>query len=292
MKPNNQNNPPNKNNAKNQPKVFDVLRPGAAAPSSSARPLVVTHRPMVQDPMVTTPNSDEENTGDTMSDSKQDTILKPKKIKLQPSPEAIQELAEQAAAEKPAAPATEPDADAASESDVPAEPAGPPDERALQPPAASKVAAPKPEGAPESDSSDETAAPESFSETTSDTPESPNQTVAAEPPVEETPTSEQTATMSRPQAQPSQPKIDDQPRPTGKSEKPDAAETARRAELESAIDSKQYFVHIAAPAHRRSLRAAVIGAVVIIIVAVGCVDAMLDAGVMTISGIPHTHFIK
>ncbi len=33
-------------------KTMDVSRPGKAAPDSSSRPVIVTHRPMVQDPMV------------------------------------------------------------------------------------------------------------------------------------------------------------------------------------------------------------------------------------------------
>lgn len=33
-------------------KVFDVAKPGKTAPDASARPIIVTHRPMVQDPMM------------------------------------------------------------------------------------------------------------------------------------------------------------------------------------------------------------------------------------------------
>ena len=56
--------------------------------------------------------------------------------------------------------------------------------------------------------------------------------------------------------------------------------------------NQDFHVHIAKPHRQHPLRLAVIGAVLIIVVALGCADALLDAGVMTISGVPHTHFIK
>src|SRR4051812_25582987 len=34
------------------PKVFDVAHPGKSKPSASSRPIIVTNRPILQDPMV------------------------------------------------------------------------------------------------------------------------------------------------------------------------------------------------------------------------------------------------
>src|SRR5690348_15469367 len=34
-------------------KVFDVAKPGKSAPSSSAKPIIITNRPVLKDPMVT-----------------------------------------------------------------------------------------------------------------------------------------------------------------------------------------------------------------------------------------------
>ncbi|HUP26365.1 MAG TPA: hypothetical protein VM124_01820 [Candidatus Limnocylindrales bacterium] len=38
--------------SKETPKAMDVAKPGKVLPDSSARPVIITHRPMVQDPMV------------------------------------------------------------------------------------------------------------------------------------------------------------------------------------------------------------------------------------------------
>lgn len=44
-------------------KTMDVSKPGESAPNTSARPVLVTHRPMVQDPMVK--DDSEDKTADT-----------------------------------------------------------------------------------------------------------------------------------------------------------------------------------------------------------------------------------
>lgn len=36
----------------NNPKIIDVTKPGQSAPDASARPIIVSHRPIVKDPMV------------------------------------------------------------------------------------------------------------------------------------------------------------------------------------------------------------------------------------------------
>lgn len=45
-------------------KTMDVAKPGKSAPDTSARPVLVTHRPMVQDPMVKEGTSTEDKTAD------------------------------------------------------------------------------------------------------------------------------------------------------------------------------------------------------------------------------------
>src|SRR5688500_10351004 len=43
---------PKSKTAKKQPQVMDVSKPGKTAPSASSRPIIVGHKPVVQDSMV------------------------------------------------------------------------------------------------------------------------------------------------------------------------------------------------------------------------------------------------
>jgi len=38
--------------AKSAPKVFDISKPGKSAPSSSSKPIIVSNRPILKDPMM------------------------------------------------------------------------------------------------------------------------------------------------------------------------------------------------------------------------------------------------
>lgn len=70
------------------------------------------------------------------------------------------------------------------------------------------------------------------------------------------------------------------------------AEAARQAELESLISSGQYNVPINAVHRKRSRVIAVIVCVVVLLLAVAAADAALDAGLITVDGIPHTNLLK
>lgn len=265
-----------KTNPETKPKVFDVSKPGGSAPTASARPLIVTHRPMVQDPMMTAPPVDDPTTSAESAPEAPKSILKPQKIKLQPSPEAIQELAEQAAQEKETATASEPPANpttTAAESSDPSN--GPTDTLPEE--------SPEPEPSSENDS----AIPVSVAVKSATSP-SP---VAATPPSSSTSPST-TESPSSPSAKASAPDNGSKVSVTPPAKKEADAEPDRSEEYEQIIASRKYYVHIASPTKKRSMRLAVIGAILIILVAVACVDAMLDAGVLDISGVPHTNLIK
>ncbi len=214
------------------PKIFDVARPGKALPGSSGRPLIVTDRPMVLDPMMTKPR--DSITGTTGTPVMRDVSEPPKpaKITLQPDPEALQELPKLAVAQG-----------------ATTEKAAPGQSQELEQP--------------------DKAIPDTQAVTTKepDQPELPvldNVVPATEAQVPEAAT------------------------------KPDSAapETSQSTEPEPPVASEAYHVHISSPPRGRTLRLAVIGAALIIVVAIGCVDAMLDAGAMTVKGLPHTHFIR
>ncbi|HKR81402.1 MAG TPA: hypothetical protein VJR27_00170 [Candidatus Saccharimonadales bacterium] len=284
-----QNKPKDTKPKSTKPKVFDVSKPGGSAPTSSARPLIVTHRPMVQDPMVTKLPVDDPLSPTEGAPEVPKTLLKTQKIKLQPSPAAIQELAERAAAEHAADPTPPPEKTAVV--DAPASvsssslsdssmgdlnPAKPTPEVAPAEPVslapAEKPAPPQP--TPETPTDEEMlVAPQSL---VVETPSQPEPKTEEQKPAEQAPSSKNaTEQASKREA-----------------EKEVDLEVQRKQAYEQVIDSHKYYVHISSPTKKRSMRLAVVGAIIIILVAVGCVDAMLDAGVLTLSGVPHTHFIK
>lgn len=95
-------------------KVFDVAKPGKSAPDATGRPIIVGHKPMIQDPMV---NSTAENSASEESASKEEkapVTRSTKKIVPLSEPEetpsaekAVKEdAAEDAASQEPAS--TEP----------------------------------------------------------------------------------------------------------------------------------------------------------------------------------------
>lgn len=74
--------------------------------------------------------------------------------------------------------------------------------------------------------------------------------------------------------------------------KADQAEAKRQVEYGKIIDSKQYFVPINAVQQRHALRTALLSVLVILLVIVAMGDALLDAGVLMLENIPHTHFLN
>lgn len=110
----------------------DVSRPGRSAPSSTSRPVIVTNRPILKDPMVINVKSDDDSPGE-------DNLTHAGAPKLQPlGTEPVQEPAE----EKASSPSSEPEAKLGA---VPAD---------------DPVREPKPESEPKSDEKDEIEAAE------------------------------------------------------------------------------------------------------------------------------------
>ncbi len=68
-------------------KVFDITKPGKGMPSSSSRPVIVSHKPSVQDPMVSSTSSPAEDvTGEEVAveDSAEKILKRPKKLRIEP----------------------------------------------------------------------------------------------------------------------------------------------------------------------------------------------------------------
>ena len=61
-------------------KIMDVSKPGQSSPDISARPVVITHHPMVQDPMVKENEKPENNKAVIAEESKQEPAMHSEKI--------------------------------------------------------------------------------------------------------------------------------------------------------------------------------------------------------------------
>lgn len=61
-------------------KIMDVSKPGKSSPDISARPVVITHHPMVQDPMVKENEKPENNKAVIAEESKQEPAMHSEKI--------------------------------------------------------------------------------------------------------------------------------------------------------------------------------------------------------------------
>lgn len=203
-------------------KVFDVAAPGKTAPSSSARPLIVTDRPMIKDPMVSLDESSA------------------------PAPVAA---------------------------NVPAKPAVRRIGINLQPPTQ--------------------LLPAHFDDEPTPVVESePYDPLSDGPP----PQSLRTRSALSPAASPPMPSIaSEPPKPSPVAAPPQTSSPVQPAPHHETVPTKQEqepLIDIVARNRASSMRLAVVGAILIIVVAIGCVDAMLDAGALQINGVPHTHFFK
>ncbi|HSX24156.1 MAG TPA: hypothetical protein VLE74_03590, partial [Candidatus Saccharimonadales bacterium] len=105
------------NNNANDKKTMDVNKPGESTPDTSSRPVIVTHRPMVQDPMMvgkTEKKADEEPAAEPAKPvSRADKTIQPL---AEPADDKPAENKEPVETEKPAEPET------AEEKDEPDEP--------------------------------------------------------------------------------------------------------------------------------------------------------------------------
>lgn len=87
---------------------------------------------------------------------------------------------------------------------------------------------------------------------------------------------------------------DEKPSPaTEKALKEAAAAEKRANELQSLIDSKQFYVPINAVAQRRSIKYSSLMTVFVFLLALVLIDLMLDTGmILLVQKIPHTHFFS
>jgi hypothetical protein len=231
------------------PKIIDVTAPNKSAPAPSARPIVVTNRPVLaSDPMIADKAPEAIEPAGVPIVSRQAKTLKP------PQPN---ETTEADAAPKPEPAATAaPTAEAVPPGDAKPEPTEPAESVESSPVATITEPGPKAKELPPNEPAKPTA------------PVIGNQSDVDEPENEQT-DAEKAAT-----------------------EKQQAADNSRSQELEQLVTSGKFNVPINAVQRKRSRTRVLLLCVLAVVLAAALVDAALDSGAISLSGIPHTHFFE
>lgn len=247
---------------KSGPKVFDVAHPGKGTPSATSRPVIVTNRPILQDPMVS--NSGESVPGapklspaavkvtikplsDTDEADKSEKPAKDEKDKTiaeLAAEKSVEKLAEAAIKdkEKPERHETDTKEEEASSDDK--DEAS--DEKSEEPESDSSAAA------PENDDKDKPAEAK---------------TDAEELPVEDTKEAKETAELE--------------------------AEAKKLEAINALVESRQYVLPINAVERHRSKVVSLFGLVLIVVLGLLLIDLMLDVGFIHIKGVHSlTHFFS
>lgn len=244
------------------PKIFDISKPGKSTAAATSRPVIVTNRPIMDDPMVTKDKGNETTTP-AVSPSVTKVTIKPlsdtsetdtpkigavemPKIEI-PIPEPPEDAKEP---EKPA----DDTADAAAGSDT------------------DKADNESSEPAGSSDSSDD-------DKSTDDTATAPASDNADDQSPDTTP-----------------PADEDKPKPAddtganleGKADKETAAleaEARRKEEIAKLVESREYFLPINAIERHRSKVVAALGVCLIVVLGLLLIDVLLDAGFISVPGV-------
>ncbi|TAH33754.1 hypothetical protein EYC59_04485 [Candidatus Saccharibacteria bacterium] len=256
-------------------KVMDVSKPSQVAASPTSRPVIVTNRPLItQDPMVT---GGENTEPAKTTDAKQSAAVTPHAEKV------IKPLKDQAA---DSAPETEED-----KPKDEAEPFSIGSKESSTEPITEKTKAEAETESTEAAADD--AAEEAPGETKKsvDATAEPSQPDDGEKPSEATAGSDTAAEITSDEIE-SQTVADDDSESTAEATPLSPEEQKRTAEIEAAIASGKYFVPINARGKRRTLIATVWLVVLTVVLAVILVDALLDVGMLTLPGVPHTHFFS
>jgi len=261
------------------PKIMDVSKPGKTAPPASAKPVIVTNRPMLkQDPMMATPDGMEKSAvpGETSPISRTAKTVNV----LQPTEPTKADAAEPVTVKVTAPPAPK-----------------------VEDLIAAKTAAVKPEAAPKAESIDQGSTPENPAapitapepaRTDSENPSSPEKSDTPSAP-EEAPTITPSSSIDGQDEEPDEDGADSQLAPNQALEeakqKEEEAKAARQAEEEKIIASRQYYLPMSTVTQRRGLDRVLLVLALVLIVALVWMDIVLDAGIIHIPGVhAFTHF--
>jgi hypothetical protein len=273
-----------KTTTKSPAKVFDISKPGKQPASASARPLIVTNRPIMQDPMVAAAGTDEKTTASSKI-SPSFTKIKLEPLSLNPDDaEAANTSEKDTTSDKKQ-----------EESAVVDVPKDPKEEF--------KFDAPK----EESPVVDEKSAKGSGDEKSTGTTEVTS--TDAKPDADKKDASDSSpASQGAPaddKAATEESKATDTPADSGAAPEappseinPDAAEAAKleaeakkQAELDKLVEEKTYFLPINSVERRRSKLVSLLGILLILALGALLLDLMLDAGFVKLGGLQAvTHF--
>ena len=241
------------------PKVFDVAHPGQSLPSSSGKPIIVSHRSLVRDPMMT-PEAATENTDEPQSAP---VLPSTKKTRIEPLHDVNTD---------------KPEADKSEQAEQTSEPLLPPAEELMPEEEAEETSTPV-----DTEEASAPADPEPAKDPEKEPePEEPVEDEAE--PEADTPAVEDVDESDEEMAQ-----LDAQAKERSKKEAEAAAEAKRQAELDALIDSRKYHVPINAVKKRRSAQA-VLFLLVVLVLVVGFLAA-LDAGLVNTGLTAPTDFI-
>lgn len=277
---------PKKTNSPADKKIFDVAKPGKSAPTASGKPIIITNRPILKDPMVVDKSGQDTATATPLAPSKPST-----RIKISPLDDALkEELATPTSTDEGEVPAEKSDAELTpaaveegatipTESEVTATPEVK-TETTEVPPAAEATDAPAPSESAEP-AANEAPAEKPAEDTTPATEEQP--TAAAEEAVAtEAAPADNTTTEG------------DAQKPLSKADEEAARKEAeRQAELQKLIDSKKFYLPIDRKGKRRTKWHVALGVIFIVVLAVAWVDIALDSGMVHVAGVKsYTHFFS
>jgi hypothetical protein len=252
-----------KTSSKSGPKVFDVAHPGKSKPSASSRPIIVTNRPILQDPMMNTQVPIDVETIEKESPAAVKIRLKPLDGEDDAKEDSLENTKDK---DKPET-----------------------DNRTIAVLAAEKAAEKAGEKAEEKEAAESEPTPEDSSSKSE--PEPTDETVQDDAPTE-TAESETAAESNDSEAS-------DDNLPVEGSDK-DAKETLaleaiakKQEEINGLVESREYFLPINAVERRRSKVVSILGLLLIVALGLMLVDLLLDVGFIRLGGVHSlTHFFS
>jgi hypothetical protein len=260
--------------SKPKAQVMDVSHPGKTPPAENSKGVIITHRPMMSGPSDAVASEGAPEAGEPVASQQPMTHTSGTKPKLQPlSAPPVEAKADDAPAETKDAPAA-------------AEPVEPEAGEAVSV-TVTKTAAATPPAEPAPEASDPTP---TSAETTPEPEAEPSSTEPAPSPTPDKTKTDEPAGEGESEADKGDKGADAQMVDPAEVE---AAEQAKHDEaIQKLVDSKQYNLPINTIENRRTKRFVALGVLLALVLGVAWADIALDAGLVSVSGLPHTKFFS
>jgi hypothetical protein len=253
-------------------KVFDISKPGTSVPDSSGKPIIVTNRPVLKDPMVVEENAAEMPKAETSSQAPSTTRIKITPLHEELSDNVTVTNEEPVVAEPLEVTTTEPSIPMADDKAKAAEQADTPLEEKPKPTEVTKDAESLSELTPEKS----TPEPETKSEAKAQEEQLSQDKSSSE--------SDEGQEAEPTEASGSELLAGDQPALSKAEQAALEQEAKHQQEIDKLIESKKYFLPLNAERKRKTKRHLVLGILLILVLAVAWADIALDAGMIEIPG--------